>query len=555
MNTELRFVLAVVLVVGVLVVTNLIFPTARRPPPAATGDTASTKAPSTARANPSIPSLGAAAGPVADTAAATTVEPEREIVVEGPLFRHVFSTRGARLVSTELPQFRSFTRSGPVQLVADSAAGVLGMRLQIGRDTVDLRSASFTPSAERVDVKDGPAQLTFRHVEADASVEITYTFRPDNYVMEIAGDVQGLERPLAIVDLGSGLPLNDQDKTAEARSLAYVGNHLQKGISTRPLSGVKAAAVEEGPFLWAAFKSKFFVFGLLRPRADSTAPQFGGLLVRPIEPGRVDVAATESVGTDGRFGYRAYVGPLEIPRLAALGDDFDDVNQYRPAFLRPVLRPLVGVITAVLDFLHSELKLAYGWALIVFGLLMRVLLWPFTQKQMDAAMRNMAVQPRLKEIQTKYKNDQQKMAEEMRKLYQETGFNPFAGCLPMLLPYPILISLYFVFQYAIGLRGVGFGWLPDLSAPDPIFVLPIVLGGSMFLTQWISMRTMPDPNPQMKMMLWTMPLVMMFVFYRLAAGLNLYYAVSTLSGIPQQLRFSKQRQSATAQPPAIARKK
>jgi YidC/Oxa1 family membrane protein insertase len=118
----------------------------------------------------------------------------------------------------------------------------------------------------------------------------------------------------------------------------------------------------------------------------------------------------------------------------------------------------------------------------------------------------------------------------------------------MLIPYPIINSLYFVFQYAIGLRGVGFGWLPDLSAPDPIFLLPIILGASMFLLQWIGMRAMPDPNPQMKMMMWVMPVMMMFIFYRFASGLNLYYAVSNLATIPQQMWIAKERQKVQVQP-------
>ncbi len=554
MNTELRFVLAVVLVVGVLVVTNILFPPVKRPTPLVSrADSASTAA-VPPRTGATLSPSGLATDTSAGGGAVSTAESVREIVVEGPLYRHVFSTRGARLVSSELLPFKSFTRSGSVQLVGDSAQGVFGFRLQSGRDTVDLRGAAFTPSSERIELGDGPTELTFTHVEAGLSVEITYTFRPADYVVHVRGTVQGLDRPLLITDMGSGLPLNDQDKTAEGRALAYVGNHLQKGVETRPLTGVKAAAVEEGPFVWAAQKSKFFVLALMRENADSAGgAQFGGLLVRPLSPGRVDVAATQAVGNDGHFGYRAYLGPLEIPRLAAQGDDFDEVNQYRPAFLRAMVRPLVGLITSVLDFLHDRLKLGYGWVLVLFGLLMRVLLWPFNQKAMRAQMHNMAVQPLIKDIQTKYKDKPEKLQQEMLKLYKEHGFNPLAGCLPMLLPYPILISLYFVFQYAIGLRGVPFGWLPDLSAPDPIFVLPILLGASMFLLQWIGMRSMPDPNPQMKMMMWMMPLMMMFIFYRFAAGLNLYYAVSNFATIPQQIWIAKERQKVKAQPVPRAR--
>ena len=164
---------------------------------------------------------------------------------------------------------------------------------------------------------------------------------------------------------------------------------------------------------------------------------------------------------------------------------------------------------------------------------------------MRAQMRNMAVQPMLKEIQTKYKDNPEKLQKEMLRLYKEYGFNPMAGCLPMLLPWPVLISLFFVFQNTIEFRGASFLWIPDLSAPDPIFILPVFLGISMFFLQRISMRSMP-PNPQMKMMMWIMPIMMVFIFFNLAAGLNLYYSVANIATIPQQWLIAKERQKTQA---------
>ena len=144
--------------------------------------------------------------------------------------------------------------------------------------------------------------------------------------------------------------------------------------------------------------------------------------------------------------------------------------------------------------------------------MMRIVLFPLNQKGMKAQMRNMAVQPLMQEIQAKYKDNPEKLQKEMLKLHKEHGFNPLAGCLPMLLPWPVLIALFFVFQNTIELRGVSFLWLPDLSAPDPYFILPVFLGISMFLLQWVSMRSMPQQNPQMKMMMYVMPVMMVFIF-------------------------------------------
>jgi YidC/Oxa1 family membrane protein insertase len=553
MNTEIRFVLAIVLVVGVLVATNLVFPPVPAQPPSPAGDSASAAglvdSLPEARAVPRPDPAGVALpGAVSDTATLRTDEPERVVVVEGPLYRHVLSTRGARLVSAELLRFRSFTRPGPVQLIPDSAAGVFGARLQVGRDTLDLRDASFTASREAVPVVDSVEQITFRHDGPGLVVEITYHFRPDSYLIDVTGSVRGIERPLLLVDLGGGLELNDQDRSAEARALAYVGNHLREGIRQHPLSGVDEAVVEEGPFLWAAFKSRFFVIAVL-PGARGAGPEhLGGLLVRPTAPDRVEVTVTEAVGGDGRFGYRAFVGPQEYARLTALGTELDEVNPYGWRWIRPVIRPVVGVIFGVLAFLHDTLNLGYGWVLVVFGVVMRVVLWPFNQKAMRAQLRNAAVQPLLQEIQKKYKDKPEKLQQEMLRLYKEHGFNPMAGCLPMLLPWPILIALFFVFQNTIEFRGVPFIWLPDLSAPDPIYILPIFLGASMFLMQWIATRSMP-PNPQMQMMMYMMPAMMIFIFWRMPAGVNLYYAVTNLATIPQQIWIAKERRKVQPQAP------
>jgi YidC/Oxa1 family membrane protein insertase len=101
--------------------------------------------------------------------------------------------------------------------------------------------------------------------------------------------------------------------------------------------------------------------------------------------------------------------------------------------------------------------------------------------------------------------------------------------------------LFFVFQSTIQFRGVPFLWLPDLSRPDPLYLLPIILGATMLLQQWLSMKTMP-PNPQMKFMLWFMPAFMVIIFFNLASGLNLYYAAQNLPGFLQQMQLTRQRE-------------
>ena len=236
-------------------------------------------------------------------------------------------------------------------------------------------------------------------------------------------------------------------------------------------------------------------------------------------------------------------------RFVLLGEDMQNVNPYGWKFVRPIVRPIVGIIMAVLTFLHENLKIGYGWVLILFGVLMRVVLFPLNQKAMRSQIKNMAVQPLIQEIQAKYKDNPEKLQKEMMKLWKEHGYNPLGGCLPMLLPWPVLIALFFVFQNTIELRGVPFLWLPDLSAPDPLFILPAFLGISMFLLQWVSMRSMPQTNQQMKMMMYFMPIMMVFIFFQLASGLNLYYATANIATLPQQIWIAGERKKAQAKGP------
>jgi YidC/Oxa1 family membrane protein insertase len=577
MKTEARFLLAIVLMLGVLVGTNLLFPPVVPDVPVQT-DSVSVQAPEglptgegTDPATPRIPEDEAASeaaqeaapvipGEVRQVDPAEPVSTEQLVTVEGPLYRYTFSSRGARLVSAEMTQFQSFTRDGVVELLPDGANGALGQRFVVGMDTVDLRRVTFEiePAAGLVLAEDsGPGTIRFvyQHPTSDFRVEIEYEFVPDVYAVQAEGRVDGLRRPLVVTDIGDGLQFAEADSVGEVRAMAYVGNHLRDGIKSTPLNRPDLG-LREGPFLWAAFRSKFFVMALLAPESDAAAamPKYlGGLFVsQSALPERAHVAVAQTVADDGLFGYRLFLGPQEYGRLESLGQDMEGVNPYGWKFVRPIVSPFVSVITKILTFFHNSLNLSYGWVLILFGVLMRVVLFPLNHKAMKAQLRNMAVQPLVQEIQAKHKENPEKLQKEMMKLYKDHGFNPLAGCLPMLLPWPILIALFFVFQNTIELRGVPFLWLPDLSAPDPLYLLPVFLGISMFLMQWVSLRSLDQTNPQMKMMMWLMPIMMVFIFFRLASGLNLYYAVANIATIPQQVWIANERKKVQAKGPPKA---
>lgn len=562
MKTEVRFLLAIGLMLVVLIGTNLLFPPAK-PDTAAVSDSTAVERPTESPDAARDPVLPPSVTGQADTAVSGAVVPsapdveEMMVAVESPLYRYSFSNIGARITSAEMLEFQRLDKEGAegvVDLVPDSAAGYLGQRLLVGNDTINLARVPFeVEPAGGLKLSEDSGEQTLRfvyqHPTSPFRFEVSYTFRPNSYQVIAHGRITGVSRALLITDLGEGLAFSEADSTGEARAMAYVANNLNEGISSTLLVKAKPT-VEDGPFLWAAYKSKFFVMALMagaeEVKSDSgQQPDYlGGLLVRPSSlEGRVGLSVTQTVHADGSFGYRLFMGPQEYSRLSSLGEDMEEVNPYGWKFFRPIVRPFVSIITAILDFLHDQFHLGYGWVLMIFGVGMRVVLWPLNQKAMKAQLKNMAVQPLLQEIQAKYKDNPERLQKEMMNLYKEKGFNPLAGCLPMLLPWPILIALFFVFQNTIALRGVPFLWLPDLSAPDPIYVLPVFMAVSMFLMQWVTMKSMPpQQNNQMKMMLYVMPIMMLFIFYRLASGLNLYYATVNIATIPQQIWIAKERQ-------------
>src|SRR5690606_1532186 len=142
--------------------------------------------------------------------------------------------------------------------------------------------------------------------------------------------------------------------------------------------------------------------------------------------------------------------------------------------------------------------------------------------------------------QARHKEDPQRLQQEMLKLYREHKVNPFGGCWPMLIPYPFLIGVFFVLQNTIELRGVPFLWMPDLSRPDPLYIIPVFMALSMFGLSKIGQMGMP-PNPQAKMMTYVMPVVLGVLFLNFASGLNLYYAVQNVAAVPQQWLIMKER--------------
>ena len=556
MKPEARFALALLLMVGVFVVTSVLFPSAPPEPPPA-GEVGGAVAPGAQADQPGEPpeTPPDLSGPLSGGGFGRD-EPESIVAVETPLYRIEFSNYGAVARSITLPGYQSFVREGSVELVPEGSEILAGhWQYQGSGNPVDLTlyPHTVTPAdGVRISEGGGSRTLTFRfdHPDGDFFSEIRYTFSADSYIIEVDGELPAIDRAALFVGMGTGLAVNELKVEDDLRLMAVSGNPVEGGIESLPMGRIREPEVMGGPLRWAAVKSKFFVEVILPARRPGGAEVLSGIWADPA--GLADRAAVRvgvPVNAAGNYSYRTYLGPIERDRLLAIGDDLEEVNPYGPKFLRAIMRPLVVGVLWVVEALHEGLSLGYGWVLIVIGVLMRVVLWPLYRKSMRSQVKMMAIQPLAMDIKTRYKDDPQRMQQETMKLYKKHQVNPLAGCVPMLIPMPVFFALFFVFQNTIALRGVPFMWLQDLSAPDPLYILPLFFGATMFLTMKLTQTA--APNPQMKMMMYVMPIMMtvMFLWWGLPSGLLLFYSATNVATIPQQMLISNERKKLQAAQP------
>jgi len=523
----------------------------KRPPrpnpvPGTPADTAAMTAPAPTTAPASVgPVPTDSLRPPPDSAAPAAARADTVRVVS-PLYSYGISTAGGRLVEARLEGYRSMApeeRGATAQLLPPGSE-LLGLTLVVGGDTIALSEWPFTVSADSLDASAG-APLRLTGSRGRVKVELTYAFSADDYRIAVEGRVTGVgpNGGTLLVSMGPTLANTEANLEENHRALALVTKRNE--ADRTDFSGLKPGELKtvSGPLEWAAIKSKYFVTAVLA--VDSAGGRISGAAItaRPTpakHPTEADVRLSLPLPPSGEFGYTLYAGPMEYDRLNRLGHDFDDVNPYGWPGFRTIIRPVAVGVRWLFVWMHQHLHVAYGLVLVIFGILVRILLWPLNQKAMRANMQLQAVQPLMKDIQERHKNDPQKLQQEMFKLYKEYNVNPLGGCWPMLLPMPVLFALFFVFQNTIELRGASFLWLPDLSRPDPLYVIPVIMGLSMWGLSKVGQLGM-EPNPQMKMMLYVMPIMMTFLFLNFASGLNLYYAVSNIASIPQQWLLAQER--------------
>lgn len=451
------------------------------------------------------------------------------IRVETPLYVVEIDPEGGTVRGVSLKPYDSFVDPGPVQLVPEGEA-ILERFADLGGETPEsVADLVFAPSDTAISLAaaDSGRTLTLAWDDGARRIVQQYRFEPDSYVIDYALDLGRTVDGVLVTGIAPRLRSNEKNTKDDYNQMRGVARVDEEVVSR------SAGDVDEEPYRaggavgWAGIKNKYFLAAVLSPsdgtlravtisgsEADGELPELTVEVASPI--------------ADGESRYRLYLGPQEYRRLADVEAGLDEVNQYGWSWINWMITPFAKLIVVVMLWLHQFIP-SYGLVLIVFAVGVRTLIAPLTAKSFRSIQAMQKLQPQIQEIRERHKDDPQKMQRETMRLYREKKVNPLGGCLPNLIPMPILFALFFVFQSTIEFRGQAFLWLPDLAQPDPFYVLPVVMGASMFMSSKL-MQT----DPKMSAMTYVMPVVLTFVFLNLAAGLVLYYTLSNLLTFGQQ---------------------
>lgn len=495
---------------------------------------------------------------------------EESLVVTVGEARYTFTSRGGGLQRVELLKYpetagRRVRVNGHTNEVAELNGGapvpvlaLLGDPRWVEDGRFRLEQAGSTIRAEKV---------------LSNGVRIIKEFEPgSNYLVRVRvrfvneGDapvtvpvqewVVGTAAPMGIDDDGHqvGLMWFDGEDTHETLVSWFENRGFLSCLGLarpRPRAEYRAG---ESNVVWAAAQNRFFALVAMprqpawqvvarrvelppfeavdAPARARALPQ--GCLTALVYPGR-----SLAPGGTWEEEWHLYAGPKEYRTLARVASRFEnevDLVMGYGGFFGFFSKALL----LSMNWLHDVVGLSYGWAIIAITVIIKVLFWPLTQASMRSMKRMAALQPQMKALQEKYKDDPAKLNKKMMEFWKEHRINPMSGCLPMLLQMPVFIGFFYMIRSAIELRGARFLWVADLSRPDTLFylggfpvnLLPLIMGATML---WQSHLTPPSPGMdpvQQRLMRW-MPLMFLVFLYHFSAGLTLYWTVQNLLSILQ----------------------
>lgn len=492
------------------------------------------------------------------------VSEQTEIKVTTPLYTVTFTNRGAGPSSFILNEYDTWD-GRPVQLIDDTARSAYNIGfLSTENYNVETQNILFrqVTQGNSLNIAEGE-QREIRYeleLEDGREVIITYLLNGENYEIDVDVQFVGLQDYVVgrDIDFGWTAPLNftEKDPTQDALETAayvYAGGELEKFKLDE--AGRNETTIN-GNIDWVATKTKFFT-QLIKPLSPTDAALLTGEVTGAIDNQNTDHRYTSSIRTNldeqGNTSFRLYLGPLKYREVTKVDDHAYDMVDVGWSWLRWFSDPFVRWMVIPFFEFMSRFTSNFGIIIIVFASLVKLVLSPLTYKSYKSMAAMGELQPQMKEIQEKYKDNPQKQQKATMDLYRKNKVNPLGGCLPNLLQFPILITLWRYFQNSIQIRQEEFLWAGDLSAPDYILNLPFeipflgdqIAGFVLLMTAAMMVQSKltggmsggGGSSPmagQMKVLQYIFPIMLLFIFNNFAAGLSLYYLVFNVLSIIQQ---------------------
>jgi YidC/Oxa1 family membrane protein insertase len=465
---------------------------------------------------------------------------EKDIPVETPLYTAIFTTKGGTLKSFKLKDYRRILdkNSEFVELVSVMEGMQRPLTVTFPESNVDILPESiFSSDRGSIDLIKNPdsRKLTLTQTYPnEMKVEKIFTFYPEKYAFDCEVKVHNLSK--GAVSQNALLTWNQYvDPKAETDEYGHEGpiSFIAKDVDLHDVKKIESGKLLGPDVAWAGYESKYFIASMIPQNPTLTSLS---LSIDAKNMVSVSLKGAQSIippGQIGLFSYSLYLGPKDHDLLKSQGVGLENAIDFG-SWMKWLAMPLL----ISLKFLNSYVS-NYGIAIIILTILIKIVFWPLGNKSYKSMKEMQKLQPKIAELRDKYKNDKTKLSQATMDLYKTHKVNPLGGCLPMVIQIPVFFGLYKALMYSIELRHAPFyWWIQDLSAKDPYYITPIIMGATMFIQQKMS-PPMGDPM-QAKIML-LMPVVFTFLFVNFPSGLVLYWLFQNILSIGQQHYINKRK--------------
>lgn len=482
MNDTTRLIIAFLLIMVVLFVWQLITPKRSLPPMTSVATKSETITPPQ-----SLPTQ------IPKIEQSTTSIPETEVILENTQVKVVFSNIGASIKSAYLKKYQA-------ELIPENSRV---LQTQFINDSLTTNYAIIAQDDSSITFQ-GPVRKTF--------------VLHSNYSLTMIIEKENLSTTPYKILYEPGLAFTEKKQTAKDEiryfSLFYQDDKKVNKIAANKVKSIADKSIEN--IRWVALKSKYFATILSNPQNQATCR------FQHLPDGRIGYSYEPTINASHK--YTLYFGPIDYEILKSYRTNWETLTDlgWTKIFAIAILK--------VLKFLYSIFR-NYGFAIIVFALIMKGIFFPLTRMTTKQMQQLQLLQPKIEELKKKYKDNPQALNQETMQLYRLYKINPFSGCLPLIFQLPIFWALYSVLQKTIELRGARFAfWLQDLSLKDPYYILPILMGISFLIQNFLT-----SADKRNIALLVFMPIFLTVIFLNFPSGLQLYWFIFNLLSIVESI--------------------